>query len=227
MILLEGISKSYREDAAHRMVLRDLTLSIAGGEIVILLGKSGSGKSTLLNILSGIDLPDTGTVGIAGTDITRLTETERTLFRRHRIGFVFQSFNLIPTLTVRENLKLPLELNRAGQVEDRVDALLAEVGLAHRGSAFPDSLSGGEQQRVAIARALIHDPDLILADEPTGNLDYDTGRHIVDLLDAVVKQAGKTMIMVTHSRDVMGLADSVYALKEGKVHSVAKERAFE
>ena len=227
MILLEGVSKSYREDAAHIMVLRDLSMSIARGEIVVLLGKSGSGKSTLLNILSGIDLPDTGAVRIDGTDITRLTETERTLFRRRRIGFVFQSFNLIPTLTVRENLRLPLELIRAGQVEDRIDALLAEVGLAHRGSAFPDSLSGGEQQRVAIARALIHNPDLILADEPTGNLDYDTGRHIVDLLDAVVKQAGKTMIMVTHSRDVMGLADRVLLLKEGNVRAVPKERAFD
>jgi putative ABC transport system ATP-binding protein len=227
MVLLEGVSKSYREDAAHRLVLRDLTLRVDGGEIVILLGKSGSGKSTLLNILSGIDLPDAGSVRIDGTDLAKLPEPERTLFRRRRIGFVFQSFNLIPTLTVRENLRLPLELIRARQVEERIDALLSDVGLERRDDAFPDSLSGGEQQRVAIARALIHDPDLVLADEPTGNLDYETGRRIVDLLDAVVKQAGKTMIMVTHSRDVMGLADRVFLLKDGTAHRVDKERAFE
>jgi putative ABC transport system ATP-binding protein len=227
MILLEGVSKSYLETSARIPVLRNLTLSIDRGEIVILLGKSGSGKSTLLNILSGIDLPDTGAVTLDGTDITRLTETDRTLFRRRKIGFVFQSFNLIPTLTVRENLRLPLELTRADQIEDRIDTLLAGVGLAHRASAYPDNLSGGEQQRVAIARALIHTPDLILADEPTGNLDYDTGRRIVDLLDALVKQAGKTMIMVTHSREAIGLADRVFALKEGHTHPVPKESAFD
>jgi len=208
-------------------VLRDLDLTIARGEIVILLGKSGSGKSTLLNILSGIDLPDEGSVNIDGTDLARLSETDRTLFRRRRVGFVFQFFNLIPTLTVRENLRFPLELNGFRDVDSRVDAVLAEVGLRDRSDAFPDRLSGGEQQRVAIARALIHNPDLILADEPTGNLDHDTGRRIVDLLDAVVKQAKKTMVMVTHSKEVVGLADRVFSLKEGRIQHVAKERAFD
>jgi putative ABC transport system ATP-binding protein len=227
MIQLDRVTKGFREGTIRHQVLRDLDLTIARGEIVILLGKSGSGKSTLLNILSGIDLPDEGSVNIDGTDLARLSETDRTLFRRRRVGFVFQFFNLIPTLTVRENLRFPLELNGFRDVDSRVDAVLAEVGLRDRSDAFPDRLSGGEQQRVAIARALIHNPDLILADEPTGNLDHDTGRRIVDLLDAVVKQAKKTMVMVTHSKEVVGLADRVFSLKEGRIQHVAKERAFD
>ena len=227
MLELNNVSKNYFEGNTKHTVLNDFELSIKEGEIVILLGKSGSGKSTLLNIISGIDVPDSGSVKIDGTDITKLSEKDRTLTRRHKIGFIFQFFNLIPTLTVKENLQLPLELNNDSDQEERIKTILSEVGLLDRANTYPDKLSGGEQQRIAIARALIHDPDIILADEPTGNLDYDTGLQIVDLLDRVVKQKGKTMIMVTHSRDVIGLADRIFSLKEGKLTESKKDTVLE
>ena len=205
MLELKNVSKNYYEGNTKHSVLSNFELSISKGEIIILLGKSGSGKSTLLNIISGIDVPDGGSIKIDGTDITMLSEKERTLTRRNKIGFIFQFFNLIPTLTVKENLQLPLELNNDDNQEERIKSILTEVGLSDRANTYPDKLSGGEQQRIAIARALIHNPDIILADEPTGNLDYETGLQIVDLLDRVVKKKGKTMIMVTHSKDVIGL----------------------
>ena len=163
-------------------------------------------------------MPDDGSIYFENKNITSLSEKERTLFRRKRIGFIFQFFNLIPTLTVSENLKLPLELNSIpfGRVND----MLEEVGLSDRMNAYPDVLSGGEQQRVAVARALIHNPDFILADEPTGNLDFDTSKQIIVLIDKIVKQQGKTMIMATHSKDVMGLADRMLTLKDGKFMEV-------
>jgi len=214
MIKLENVSKGYNEGKILHEILSDVNLKINKGEIIILYGKSGSGKSTLLNLLAGIDLPDKGSIYFEEINITALSEKERTLFRRKRIGFIFQFFNLIPTLTVSENLKLPLELNSISF--ERVKELLEEVGLAERMNAYPDVMSGGEQQRVAIARALIHNPDFILADEPTGNLDFDTSKQIIDLIDKIVKQQGKTMIMATHSKEVMGLADRVLTLKDGK-----------
>jgi len=227
MLELKNISKNYFEGNTKHSVLSNFELSISKGEIIILLGKSGSGKSTLLNIISGIDVPDGGSVSIDGTDITKLSEKERTLTRRNKIGFIFQFFNLIPTLTVKENLQLPLELNNDENQEERIRIILSEVGLLERANTYPDKLSGGEQQRISIARALIHNPDIILADEPTGNLDYETGLQIVDLLDRVVKQKGKTMIMVTHSRDVMGLADRIFSLKDGKITEMKKESVIE
>ena len=227
MLELKNVSKSYFEGNSKHFVLNDLKLNVSKGEIIILLGKSGSGKSTLLNIISGIDIPDSGSVSIDGTDITKLSEKERTLVRRNKVGFIFQFFNLIPTLTVKENLLLPLELTGSNNTEERINSILLEVGLANRANTYPDKLSGGEQQRIAIARALIHNPDIILADEPTGNLDYETGLQIVDLLDRVVKKKDKTMIMVTHSKDVIGLADKIYSLKEGRLKEVKKESVFE
>ena len=214
MIKLENVSKGYNEGKMFHKILSEVNLDINKGEIIILYGKSGSGKSTLLNLLGGIDLPDEGSIFFEDLNVTGLSEKERTLFRRKRIGFIFQFFNLIPTLTVAENLKLPLELNSISFT--RVKELLDEVGLTERMNAYPDVLSGGEQQRVAIARALIHNPDFILADEPTGNLDFETSRQIIDLIDKIVKQQGKTMIMATHSKEVMGLADRVLTLKDGK-----------
>lgn len=214
MIKLENVSKGYSEGKIFHEILSDVNLKINKGEIIILYGKSGSGKSTLLNLLAGIDLPDKGSIYFEDINITALSEKERTLFRRKRIGFIFQFFNLIPTLTVSENLKLPLELNSIPF--ERVKEILEEVGLSERMNAYPDVMSGGEQQRVAIARALIHNPDFILADEPTGNLDFDTSKQIIDLIDKIVKQQGKTMIMATHSKEVMGLADRVLTLKDGK-----------
>ena len=199
--------------------------SDAKKEFVVLLGPSGSGKSTLLNLISGIDVPSGGQVQFDTANLTAMSERDRTLFRRKNIGFVFQFFNLLPTLTVLENLRLPLDLNGiAGKIaQSRAADMLAAVGLADRGRSFPDRLSGGEQQRVAIARALVHDPTLVLADEPTGNLDADTGGQVMGLLDALVRRRGKTMVVVTHSADVVDLADRLFLLREGTLKEVLKD----
>ena len=219
MIEVEGLTKSYREAAGERVVFRDLSLSAGDGEIVVLLGPSGSGKTTLLNLVSGIDLPTAGRVRIDDVTLTDLRERERTLFRRDRIGFVFQFFNLIPTLTVEENLLLPLELSGRETAEDhaRARGLLERVGLGDRASAWPDRLSGGEQQRVAVARALSHDPAVVLADEPTGNLDRETGRTVLELLESLARSAGKTVLIVTHSEEAVPLADRVLVLRDGRL----------
>ena len=217
LIQLHGITKSYREGERERAVLKDASLSIARGEWLFLLGRSGSGKSTLLNLLSGIDLPDDGEILIDGSPVNRLSERERTLFRREKIGFIFQSYNLIPTLTVAENLLLPLELigalDRSRQQEAL--ALLDQVGLADRAGSYPDLLSGGEQQRVAIVRALIHRPILVLADEPTGNLDAETGREVLDLFERLLRPTGTTLVLVTHSGEVARLADRLVSIRDG------------
>ena len=214
---LRRLTKLYREGDGERIVFRDVDAAIGQGEIAVLVGRSGSGKSTLLNLISGIDLPTSGTVVVDGTDITALGERDRTLFRRGRMGFIFQFFNLIPLLTVEENLLLPLELAGRDDAPGRARArgLLERVGLADRAASFPDRLSGGEQQRVAVARALVHDPALILADEPTGTLDADTAAVVLDLLDRLVRELGKTVVMVTHSREVVGVADRVFAVQHG------------
>jgi putative ABC transport system ATP-binding protein len=216
LIEIRNLSRTYEEGGRERAVLREANASLYRGEIAVLVGKSGTGKSTLLNLLSGIDLPSAGEVVIDGISLTRLKERERTLFRRDRIGFVFQFFNLIPTLTVEENLLLPLELKGKIRPEERRAALdlLAEVGLADRAASFPDRLSGGEQQRVAIARALAHDPLLVLADEPTGNLDLENGLAVLEILDRLTRRAGKTLVMATHSPEVVGLADRVFRIEE-------------
>jgi len=218
-IRLVNLSKSYREGAHLRTVLCQANAAFARGEFVAILGKSGSGKSTLLNLISGIDLVDEGEVWVNGQGLAALDEHRRTLFRRHNIGFVFQFFNLIPTLTVWENVVLPLELAGAanGAIRPRAEGLLDAVGLLDRREAFPDRLSGGEQQRVAIARALVHDPLLVLADEPTGNLDEETGRQVMNLLDRLTRRVGKNLILVTHSAEAAGYADRVLTLREGKL----------
>jgi putative ABC transport system ATP-binding protein len=219
LVELRGVSKSYLEGERRHDVLVNVDAEIAAGEIVVLLGRSGSGKSTLLNLVSGIDLPDAGDVVVGGKTLNRVSERERTLFRRDHIGFIFQFFNLVPTLTVLENLLLPLEL--AGRTDggetDRAVGLLEKVGLADRAPSYPDKLSGGEQQRVAVARALVHEPRLVLADEPTGNLDLETGRNVLSLLDSMVRSAGTTMVMVTHSHEVVGLADRLVTLRDGRL----------
>jgi len=216
LVELRNISKFYDEGNRRRMVLCDTDVAIGRGEFAVLIGRSGSGKSTLLNLLSGIDQPSSGDVVIDGVAISSLSERERTLFRRDHIGFVFQFFNLIPTLTVAENLLLPLELKGKVRPEQRRAALdlLAEVGLADRAESYPDRLSGGEQQRVAVARALAHDPLLVLADEPTGNLDLETGLQVLEILDRLTRRAGKTMVMVTHSPEVVGMADRVFRVED-------------
>ena len=219
IIELTGVCKSYREGDRSHVVLDDITTSISRGELVVLLGKSGSGKSTLLNLLGGIDQPDQGSIRLAGIEINSLSERDRTLFRRDHIGFIFQFFNLIPTLTVEENLLLPLELKgRIGSGDRlRCTELLSEVGLEHRAGSFPERLSGGERQRVAVARALIHEPDIVLADEPTGNLDVETGVRVIQLLDQLTRSRGKTLLMATHSRQVVGVSDRTLTIKQGKL----------
>ena len=220
-ITLEHVSKQYEEGGAVHLVLQDVSIDFGRGEFSILLGRSGSGKSTLLNLISGIDEPSAGSVRIDEHTITRMSDRERTLYRRNHIGFIFQAFNLIPTLSVWENVILPAELSSSEQVrragQERAHSLLAQVGLGDRLQTYPDQLSGGEQQRVAIARALANDPQVVLADEPTGNLDSDTGQLVLTLLYTLTRQAGKNLIMVTHSEEVIGVADRVLHLKEGKV----------
>jgi putative ABC transport system ATP-binding protein len=218
-IRLEGLSKSFREGDQNRTVLRDVDAVFARGEFVAILGKSGTGKSTLLNLISGIDLADSGSIWVNGQSLTTLTDHQRTLFRRQNIGFVFQFFNLISTLTVWENVILPLELAGVnnGEIRGRAEPLLEAVGLLDRRDSFPDRLSGGEQQRVAIARALVHDPLLVLADEPTGNLDEDTGRQVMALLDRLTRQAGKNLILVTHSNEAAAYTDRILTMRDGKL----------
>ena len=216
---LVDLRKGYEEGGRTHVVLDGASARVSAGERVAILGPSGSGKSTLLNLISGIDRPDSGSVKIAGVDLTALTEVERTRFRRRHVGFVFQFFNLLPTLTVLENLLLPIELK--GTVDDgaraRARSLLERVGLVDRADTFPDRLSGGEQQRVALARALVHDPDLVLADEPTGNLDEEMAAEVSDLLADLVGGERRTLLVVTHSRPLAARMDRVLRLDHGRL----------
>jgi putative ABC transport system ATP-binding protein len=219
IIELHDVSKSYTEGEAVREVLSEVRLTLHAGEFVVLLGRSGSGKSTLLNLISGIDLPSRGTVRIDGRELVALSEHERTLLRREHIGFIFQAFNLLPTLTVEENILLPLELTGRERAwsRGRVRELLDTVGLGNRASSFPDRLSGGEQQRVAVARALAHAPPLLLADEPTGNLDEHTGRKVLDLLEGLTRRENACALVVTHDPDLVSRADRVLSLEAGRL----------
>jgi putative ABC transport system ATP-binding protein len=225
LISLRKASKSYVEGLTIHPVLKAIDADFEKGECVALLGRSGSGKSTLLNIISGIDKLDSGQIIIDGVDITKLSEQKRTLFRRKNIGFVFQFFNLIPTLTVMENILLPLELNGMDSRESAME-LLNEVGLFDRRYDYPDKLSGGEQQRIAIIRALVHDPLIILADEPTGNVDKDTGNNILNIMDRLIRQKNKNLIMVTHSKEVAKFADRLLLLEEGILKKHNREIAW-
>jgi putative ABC transport system ATP-binding protein len=216
---LMDVTKTYQEGGAKRTILANASADFRKGEFVSLLGKSGSGKTTLLNIISGIDGLDAGRISLGDIQLTELNETQRTLFRRKHIGFIFQFFNLIPTLNVWDNLTLPLELNDMMNTEskERAISLLGEVGMADRLTAFPEQLSGGEKQRLAISRALVHNPGLILADEPTGNLDEETGRIILNLINNLTRKNGKNLILVTHSPEAAAYADRIFHLREGKL----------
>jgi len=226
-IRLKNLGRSYIEGERRHEVLRNISADFAAGESVAIRGRSGSGKSTLLNLISGIDAPDCGQVEVAGLDITAMTERDRTLFRRRHIGFVYQAFNLVPTLTVADNLRLVLELNKVPETETvaRIDQLLAAVDLRDRADSYPDVLSGGEQQRVAIARALCHRPTLLLADEPTGNLDDKTAGRVMALLDALLRKTGGAMIVATHSSTVASFCDRVLELHDGTLTSQRERRA--
>jgi len=214
-VRLEKVCKAY----GSTIVLNNVNFSAKRGEFVVIMGRSGSGKSTLLRLLGGLETPDAGSVEHGGVRLERMTEAERARFRRREIGFVFQFFNLIPTLTVAENIRLPLALNGIDGAEAgaRVTALLAELGLEGTGDRFPEELSGGEQQRVAIARALAHAPGLVLADEPTGNLDLETAERVLGLLDDACRKHGATLVMATHSREVVGRADRVLTIRHGRL----------
>ena len=216
---LSSVTHAYKEGGARHIVLKDVDLDIRHGEKVALLGRSGSGKSTLLNLVSGIDLPASGTITIDGHVINQLDETARTLFRRQYVGFIYQFFNLIPSLTALENVAFTLELNGMPGSEARAAsrAMLERLGVGGKADSFPSRLSGGEQQRTAIARALVHSPALVLADEPTGNLDARTGEEVLGVLDAVLAESGSGLLMVTHSLAVARMADRIVTLEDGVI----------
>jgi putative ABC transport system ATP-binding protein len=201
-------------------VLNGVDLELAPGEYVAVMGESGSGKSTLLNLIAGLEPPDSGEVIFDGADLSGLGDDELTRLRRTEMGFVFQAFHVLPYLSVAQNVELPLALARTdpGEADQRVSGILGAVGLADRAQSMPRELSGGELQRVAIARALVHRPRLVLADEPTGNLDHDTARQALDLLRDQIKQHGASGILVTHSRDAAATADRVYLLTAEGLH---------
>jgi putative ABC transport system ATP-binding protein len=209
-IHLVNIKKTY----GNHIVLSNCNLTIKNGEFVVVVGRSGSGKSTLLNLIGGLEKPTNGVIKVSGNSLTTLSEEELSKLRRQKLGFVFQFFNLIPTLTVLENIRLPMALNKIAKNKaiERAGALLKELGLSGFDHRFPEEISGGEQQRVAIARALAHKPDIILADEPTGNLDLDTANEVLELLNCTCRRRGTTLIMATHSKEVIGLADRVFSI---------------
>ena len=217
-IMIRGLERRFREGEREHVVLDGVDLDIARGETVALRGRSGSGKSTLLNLIGGIDSPDSGEIRVADVEVTALSERERTLFRRRHIGFVYQAFNLVPTLNVADNIRLVLELNGTAKdaANERIRELLDAVGLGDRADSYPDVLSGGEQQRVAIARALSHAPTVLLADEPTGNLDDQSADAVLTLLDELVRSSGGTMLIATHSNSVASYCDRVLELHNGR-----------
>ena len=223
-IRLSDVSRTFIEGQRQHVVLDGISFDVGKGEFVALRGRSGSGKSTLLNLIGGIDSADSGTVTVSGIELNSLSERDRTLFRREHIGFVYQAFNLVPTLNVADNIRLVLEMNgiQGRHASRRIDELLEAVSLADRAGSFPDLLSGGEQQRVAIARALCHRPAVLLADEPTGNLDDTTAELVLALLDNLVRQQGGTLIMATHSQRVADSCDRTLELHSGGLEELAR-----
>lgn len=226
LIEASNLAFAYREAGHSHSVLHDVSMTIAAGERVALLGRSGSGKSTLLNLLGGIDHPTSGQVRLNGESMGLLQEPALTYFRRRHIGYVYQRFNLVPTLTAAENIALPLDLAGASRhtQDEEVMRWLEAVGLGGRGNTFPDLLSGGEQQRIAIARALIHRPALVLADEPTGSLDVRTGNQVLELLFNRAGDDQQALLVVTHNDDVAARADRVLVLEDGHLRHDGEER---
>jgi putative ABC transport system ATP-binding protein len=217
MMNVRELKKSYGEGASLVEVLKGINLDIQRGETVALLGKSGSGKSTLLSLMSGLDQPDSGDIVMDGKNISGLSEKELTSFRAHNMGIVFQQFHLVSTLTALENVLLPLELLKRSGAMERATFLLEQVGLKPRMHHLPSQLSGGESQRVAIARAMAISPKILFADEPSGNLDEETGEHVMELLFKMVKDSGTTMVLVTHDRDLSKKCSRVIHLEHGGI----------
>ncbi|MEM1221392.1 MAG: ABC transporter ATP-binding protein [Verrucomicrobiota bacterium] len=220
---LESLSRAYRSGESELTVLADVDLSISQGERVAIIGPSGSGKTTLLGLCAGLDLPTSGRTVLLGTDITELDEDERAAFRGAHIGFVFQNFQLIPSLTALENVTAPLELQGVTDAKAAGTELLEKVGLEHRMDHYPIQLSGGEQQRVALARAFINQPKILFADEPTGNLDGKNGAHIVDLLFGMNQAQGTTLVLVTHDPELASHCDRTIRIQDGRVQNEAAE----
>ena len=216
------LTKTYTIDSRQITVLDDVSLTVNSGQFVVIEGKSGSGKSTLLSLLSGLDHPDSGTIKLAGTDITNLSEDALAPFRNQTIGYVFQSFHLIPSLTALENIMFPAELGRDKQAADKAKQLLERVGLADRMHNFPHQLSGGEKQRAAICRALVNGPQIIFADEPTGNLDSANGKIILQLLLELREELKTTLVLATHSKEISTQADQVVQLADGIITTSAR-----
>ena len=216
------LTKTYTIDSRQITVLDDVSLTVNSGQFVVIEGKSGSGKSTLLSLLSGLDHPDSGTIKLAGTDITNLSEDELAPFRNQTIGYVFQSFHLVPSLTALENIMFPAELGRDKQAADKAKHLLERVGLADRMHNFPHQLSGGEKQRAAICRALVNGPQIIFADEPTGNLDSANGEIILQLLLELREELKTTLVLATHSKEISTQADQVVQLADGRITTSAR-----
>ena len=217
MIELRDVSKTVTSGTHPLTILQPLTITIPKGQFLAIVGASGSGKSTLLGLIAGLDAPSSGSVVIDGTDITRLGEDELAKLRGEKIGFVFQFFHLIPSLTAYENILVPMEIAGAPDAAARARRLLDEVGLTDRGHHYPSQLSGGEQQRVALARALANDPPILLADEPTGNLDTTNGRHILELLQGIHRARQTTLVLVTHDRELAAVAEARIVLRDGAV----------
>ena len=218
MIVLESVSKKYQMGAVTVTALNDVSLRVDGGEFVVVLGPSGSGKTTLLNMISALDVPSEGKITVAGKDITALSRMQQFTFRRETVSFIFQSFNLFPSLTAEENVQFVMDMHANGHVQHTARAVLEDVGLGERWRHFPHELSGGEQQRVAIARALAAGNPVLLADEPTGELDFNTGVQILQLLQAQAGN-GKTVLVVTHNREISRIADRVIELSSGQIAS--------
>lgn len=212
-VSIKALNKSYLEGDRKRVVLSNVNAELESGYIHAVVGRSGSGKSTLLNLVSGIDLPDDGSIEISGQVVNNMDERHRTLFRRLHIGIVFQFFNLIPSLTVEENVMLPLELNRESNRRHRTLEAIEQVGMQERCDSYPSALSGGEQQRVAIARAIVHQPNLVLADEPTGNLDEESAQQVIAALTDLRRHS--TVIVVTHSVELAAQCDCQWQLRSG------------
>jgi putative ABC transport system ATP-binding protein len=217
MIELIDVSRTVRSGAGPLTILHPTSFTVPRGRIVAITGPSGSGKSTILGLMAGLDEPSSGRILIDGTNITALGEEALARLRGEKIGIVFQFFHLLPSLTAYENILVPMEISGAANARERALALLADVGLSDRGHHYPSQLSGGEQQRVAIARALANDPPVLLADEPTGNLDSGTGRQVIELLVKVNRVHGRTLVLVTHDAELAALADDVIALRDGRV----------
>ena len=227
-IQVDKLVRGHQQGGQRQLVLYETSFGLRRGETVALLGRSGSGKSTLLNLISGIDLADSGRVLFDGQDLAALPERERTLFRRRHIGFIYQFFNLIPSLTVAENIALVLELNGRNATEAlrHAEQALEDIGLGSKRSQYPSELSGGEQQRVAILRALIHEPALVLADEPTGNLDAESGKQMLGVIAALARRNQCAVLIVTHSLTVARAADRILTLEQGRIEERSGDFAW-